>query len=79
MVTLNCSAEGNPPVDTYQLLENGMPVRNGSNILGMWRKNMSTRGVFNYKCIANNSVGTEYSMSETVTVNGKHKIQDYLF
>ena len=65
-------------MDTYQLLENGMPVRNGSNILGMWRKNMSTRGVFNYKCIANNSVGTEYSMSETVTVNGKHKIQDYL-
>ena len=50
VVTFNCSADGNPPVDTYQLLENGVPMRNGSSSPGMWSKNMSTGGVFNYKC-----------------------------
>ena len=78
MVTFNCSADANPPVDTYHLLENGVYVRNGSNGLGMWSRNMSTGGVFNYKCIANNSVGTVYSMSVTVTVNGKQQIENYL-
>ena len=78
VVTFNCSADANPPVDTYHLLENGVYVRNGSNGLGMWSRNMSTGGVFNYKCIANNSVGTAYSMSVTVTVNGKQQIENYL-
>ena len=78
VVTVNCSADGNPPVDTYQLLENGVPVRDSSNSPGMWSRNMSTGGVFNYKCIANNSVGTAYSMSVTVTVNGKQQIENYL-
>ena len=55
-----------------------MYVRNGSNSLEMWSRNMSTGGVFNYKCIANNSVGTAYSMSVTVTVNGKQQIENYL-
>ena len=78
VVTFNCSADANPPVDTYHLLENGVYVRNGSNSLEMWSRNMSTGGVFNYKCIANNSVGTAYSMSVTVTVNGKQQIENYL-
>ena len=56
---------------TYQLLENGVPVRNGSNSLGMWSRNMSTGGVFNHKCMANNSAGIAYSTNVTVTVNGK--------
>ena len=66
-------------MDTYRLLENGAPVRNGSNSLEMWSRNMSTGGVFNYKCIAENSVGTVYSMNVTVTVNGKQQIQNYSF
>ena len=78
VVTFNCSADGKPPVDTYQLLENGLPVRDSSNSLGMWSRNMSTGGVINYKCMANNSVGTAYSMSVPVTVNGKKKIQNHL-
>ena len=48
VVTFNCSADANPPVDTYHLLENGVYVRNGSNSLEMWSRNMSTGGVFNY-------------------------------
>ena len=71
MVTFNCSANGIPLVDTYELLENGVLVRNGSNSPGMWSRNMSTKGVFNYKCMAKNSVGTAYSMSLNVTVDGK--------
>ena len=78
VVTFNCSADGNPPVDTYQLLENDVPMRNGSSSPGMWSKNMSTGGVFNYKCMANNSVGTAYSMTATVTVHGRQQIENYL-
>ena len=61
-------------MDTSQLFENGVPVSNSSNSLGMWSRNMSTGEVFNYKCMANNSAGTAYSMSVTVTVNGKQQI-----
>ena len=75
VVTFNCSADGKPPVDIYQLLENGEPVSNGSNSLGMWSRNMPTGGEFNYTCMANNAAGTAYSMSLTVTVNGKQQIQ----
>ena len=78
MVTFNCSADGNPPVDTYQLLENGVPVRDSSSSLAMWSRNISTVGAFYYKCMAKNSVGTAYSMNVTVTLNGKQQIQNYL-
>ena len=65
-------------MDTYQLLENGEPVSNGSNSLGMWSRKMPTGGEFNYTCMANNTAGTAYSMSLTVTVNGKQQIQNHL-
>ena len=78
VVTFNCSANGNPRVDTYQLLENDAPVRDGSNSLGMRSRNMSTGGAFNYKYMANNSVGTAYSISVTVTVNGKQQTKNCL-
>ena len=75
MVTFNCSADGNPPVDTYQLLENNTLVSDGSKRLGTWSRNMSSGGVFIYKCMANNSAGTAYSMSLNVIVNGEQMIQ----
>ena len=71
VITFNCLANGFPLVDTYELLENGVSVRNGSHSLGMWSRNMSTGGVFNYKCMAKNPAGTAYSMNVTVTVSGK--------
>ena len=78
VVTFNCAADGKPPVDRYQLLENGVPVSNDNNSLGTWNRNMSTGGEFDYTCMANNAVGTAYGMSSTVTVNGKQQIQNYL-
>ena len=37
---------------------------------GMWSKTLESEGVFVYKCVANNSLGSEYSITVTVTVNG---------
>ena len=79
MVSFNCSADGNLPVDTYQLLENDTLVSNGSNSLGLWSRNMSIGGVFIYKCVARNAAGTASSMSLTVTVNGKQAISSAFF
>ncbi|XP_022807335.1 hemicentin-2-like [Stylophora pistillata] len=76
VVTFNCSAEGIPAVDKYQLLENDSPVSDGSNSLGMWSRNMSSGGVSIYKCMANNSAGTAYSMSLNVTVNVRSSIEE---
>lgn len=78
VVTFNCAADGIPPVDTYQLLENSVPVGNDSSSRGMWSRNMSTDGEFNYTCMANNAVGKAYAMSLTVTVNGKQQLPNYL-
>jgi len=68
VVTFTCSADGNPVVHTYQLYENGSLVSNSSS--GVWNRTMSSGGVFVYKCVAHNSLGTAMS-TRTVTVNGK--------
>ena len=67
-VTFTCSADGNPVVHTYQLYKNGSPVSNRSS--GIWNKAMPSGGVFVYKCVAHNALGTAMSTT-TVTVNGK--------
>ncbi|KAL9964669.1 hypothetical protein ACROYT_G028344 [Oculina patagonica] len=66
VISINCSADANPSVTTYELLENDIVIFNTS---GSWSKTFTTGGVFIYKCVANNSVGTEQSASVTVTVN----------
>ena len=71
VISFTCSAGGKPAVDTYQLLENDMLVSDGSNSHGMWNRTMSVGGVFIYKCVANNTVGTGDSERITVFVNGK--------
>ena len=71
VINFTCSVDGNPAVHTYQLFENESLVSNGSNSDGMWSRTMSTGGVFVYKCVAINSVGTQQSENVTVTVNGK--------
>ena len=69
-VSFTCSADGNPAERTYQLYENDTLVSDGSSS-GVWSRGLSTGGMFIYKCVANNSLGTAESMSVFVTVNGK--------
>ena len=70
-ITFNCSANSNPAVHTYQLYVNGTKVYE-TNSTGVWNSTMTTGGVFVYKCIARNKIGTTESMGVFVTVNGKH-------
>ena len=70
VISFNCSANAYPGVTSYQLFENETAFLNTS-AAGMWSKTLESGGVFVYKCVANNSLGSEYSMSVSVTVNGK--------
>jgi len=67
-VSINCSAVAVPSVTSYQLLENGSVV---SGTSGIWIRTLSSGGVFIYKCVANNSLGSTESEFVIVTVNGK--------
>ena len=68
VITINCSAEAVPPEISYQLLENGIAILDAS---GRWNRTLTTAGVFNYTCVANNTLGTGDNASVTVAVNGK--------
>jgi len=70
VVSFTCSALGDPVVHTYQLYRNDTLVIDGSSSSGVWSRALSTGGMFIYKCVANNTVGTAESMSVPVTVNG---------
>ena len=67
VISINCSADAIPTVSSYQLLENDTAILDTS---GTWTRNFTTEGIFIYKCVANNSLGTGQSASVTVTVNG---------
>ncbi|CAH3161296.1 unnamed protein product, partial [Pocillopora meandrina] len=68
VISFNCSVYANPGVTSYQLFENETAILNTS-ASGMWRKTLESAGVFVYKCVTNNSIGSEYSMSVTVAAN----------
>ena len=68
LITFNCSAAGNPAVDTYLLYVNGAVI--DSNRFGNWIRSMTTGGVLNFTCVANNTLGTD-RRTVAVTVNGK--------
>ena len=70
VLSLSCSADGNPAVEVYQLFENDVLVSRSSRSPLVWRKAASTGGVFAYRCVADNFVGTA-SATTNVTVNGK--------
>ena len=67
MISISCTADGKPAVHTYQLFENDTLVSESSS--GMWNRTMSVGGVFTYRCVANNTVGTS-DKNITVTVTG---------
>lgn len=70
-IVFNCSADGNPQAHTYQLYENDIAVNNVTS-LGVWSRTMSVGGVFNYRCVASNIIGTASSPSVNITANGKN-------
>ena len=70
VISFNCSANANPGVASYQLFENETAILNTS-VSGMWSKTLESKGVFVYRCVAKNIIGSEYSMSVTVNLNGK--------
>ena len=67
-IRINCSANAVPSVTSYELFENDSMIMGTS---GMWSKTVSSGGVYIYKCVANNSLGSTESESATVTINGK--------
>ena len=67
-ISINCSADAVPSATSYELLEDGSVILDTS---GMWGRTLPRGGVFIYKCVANNSLGSTESESVTVTVNGK--------
>ena len=67
-ISINCLADAVPAVTSYELLENSSVV---SDMSGMWSRTLSSGGVFIYKCVANNSLGSTESEDVTVTVNSK--------
>ena len=68
VISFNCSADATPLVTSYQLFENDTAILDTS---GRWRKFFTSGGVFIYKCVASNTLGTGNSQSVTVIVNGK--------
>ena len=66
VITITCSTDAVPSV-TYQLFENNTAILNTS---GMWTRNYTSEGMFIYKCVASNSLGTGESGIVTATVNG---------
>ena len=69
VITITCSADAVPSVTSYQLFENDIAILETSDS-GMWTRNYTREGMFIFKCVANNSLGTGQSESVTVTVNG---------
>ena len=70
-ISFNCSAEtANPMELTYQLHENNV-IMFGISSTGVWNKTMKAGGVFVFKCMVNNTVGTAMSATASVTTNGE--------
>ena len=76
VINFNCSANAYPGVTSYQLFENETSILNTS-VSGMWGKHLENKGVFVFKCVAKNSLGSEYSTDVTVAVNGKQISPSY--
>ena len=68
VISINCSADAVPSEISYQLLENDLAILDAS---GRWDRSLTTAGMFTYKCVPNNTLGTGENATATVTVNGK--------
>ena len=73
VISINCSADAVPSEISYQLLENDVAILDAS---GRWDRPLTTEGMFTYKCVPNNTLGTGENASVTVTVNGKVDVEN---
>ena len=69
VISITCSADGQPAVHTYQLFENEIPVNNGNSSAGAWIRKDLKEGDVSYRCVANNTVGTTET-TVNVTLKG---------
>ena len=69
VVNFTCSADANPAVSSYQLFENDTAILD-TNAVRMWNKTLTSGGVYFYKCVAKNTLGSTYSTNVMLTVNG---------
>ena len=69
VVSFMCSADAVPSAMSFQLFKDNVPMETSDS--GMWAKPLSEGGVFAYKCVANNSIGSASSATVSITVNGK--------
>ena len=69
VVSFTCSAGAVPSAMSLQLFKDNVPMEISNS--GMWVKTLSEGGMFHYKCVANNSIGSASSTNINITVNGK--------
>ena len=69
VVSFTCSADAVPSAMSFQLFKDNVPMETSAS--GMWVKALSEGGMFHYKCVANNSIGSASSTNVNITVNGK--------
>ena len=68
-ISFNCSADAKPAVTSYQLFKNDTAMN--ISLSGIWNEPLASGGVFVYRCVATNTLGTASSTDVAVTVNGK--------
>ena len=69
VVSFMCSADAVPSAMSFHLFKDNVPMETSDS--GMWAKPVSEGGVFAYKCVANNSIGSASSATVSIAVNGK--------
>ena len=69
VVSFTCSADAVPSAMSFQLFKDNVTMEISNS--GMWVKTLSEGGMFHYKCVANNSIGSASSTNINITGNGK--------
>ena len=69
VVNFTCSAHAVPSAMSLQLFKDNVSMEISDS--GKWVKTLLQGGMFDYKCVANNSIGSASSTNVNITVNGK--------
>ena len=70
MVKFTCTADANPPVNSYKLYENNVMIET-MGTSGVKTKLLDRGGQFIYRCEATNTLETTRSSDTNLTVEGK--------